>query len=102
MDSILVAKPVGALDSVVHVPPPVVLVHVAERGVDAALSSDRVASRGEKLGDASRVEAGLGQAEGSTQTGAAGTNNDGVILMVLFFLSHKVNSFCSSNLRENF
>ena len=57
--------------------------HVAERGVDATLSGDCVTSRGEELGDASRVEAGLGQAEGGTQTGAAGTDNERIVLMVL-------------------
>ena len=67
MDGVLVTEPVGALDSVVHVPPPVVLVHVAERGVDATLSGDSVASRGEELGYASRVETSLGQAEGRSQ-----------------------------------
>ncbi len=83
VDGVLVTEPVGALDGIVHVPSPVVLVHVAERGVDAALGGDCVASRGEELGDASRVEAGLGQAEGGTQTGAAGADNERIVLMVL-------------------
>ena len=83
MDGILVTEPVGALDGVKHVPPPVVLVHVAESGVDAALGSNSVAPRGEQLGDASRVEAGLSQAEGSTQTGTAGTDDDRIVLVVL-------------------
>ena len=41
-DGVLVAEPVGALDGVVHVPAPVVLAHIAERGGDAALRRDRV------------------------------------------------------------
>ena len=32
LDGILIAEPVRSLDGVVHVPAPVVLVHVAERG----------------------------------------------------------------------
>ena len=37
MDGILVAEPIGALDGVVHVPPPVVRLHVAQSSVDSAL-----------------------------------------------------------------
>jgi hypothetical protein len=70
-------------------------VHVAERGVDAALGGDRVASRGEELGNAGRVEASLGQAEGGTQTGAAGTDDERIVLMVL--VQPKVNSLCLSD-----
>ena len=36
-DGVLVAEPIGAFDGVVHVPAPVVLAHIAERGGDAAL-----------------------------------------------------------------
>jgi hypothetical protein len=39
MDGVLVAQPVGALDGVVHVPPPVVRLHVAQGSVDASLKS---------------------------------------------------------------
>jgi hypothetical protein len=71
-------------------------VHVAERGVDAALGSDRVASRGEELGNAGRVEASLGQAECGTQTGTAGTDDERIVLMVL--VQPKVNSLCPSDI----
>ena len=37
MDGILVAEPIGALDGVVHVPPPVVRLHGAQSSVDSAL-----------------------------------------------------------------
>ena len=37
VDGILVAEPIGALDGVVHVPPPVVRLHVAQSSVDSAL-----------------------------------------------------------------
>ena len=47
-DRILVAEPVGAPDGVEHVPAPVVLLHVAQRGADAALRRDRVAARRER------------------------------------------------------
>lgn len=83
MNSILVTEPVGALDGVVHVPSPVILVHVAERSVDTTLRSDGVRSGGEELGNAGSVEAGLGETESGTETGTAGTDNDGIVLVVL-------------------
>lgn len=83
MDGVLVAEPVGTLDGVVHVPAPVVLVHVAESGVDTTLGSDSVASCGEQLRDTGSVEASLGQTEGGAQTGATGTDNEGIVLVVL-------------------
>ena len=38
-DRVLVPEPVRALDCVVHVPVPVVLVHIAECGADAACAA---------------------------------------------------------------
>lgn len=84
VNGILVTEPVGTLDSVIHVPSPVVLVHVAEGGIDATLSSDSVASSGKKLRDTGRIETGLGETEGSTETGTTGTNDNGIVLVVLF------------------
>src|SRR5262249_4412349 len=52
LDCILVAEPVGTLDGVVHVPAPIILAHIAERGGDAALPRNRVRTRREDLGDA--------------------------------------------------
>jgi hypothetical protein len=42
-----------------------------------------VTSCGEKLGDTSCVESSLGQTEGSAQTGTTGTDNDGIVLVIL-------------------
>ena len=58
-DGVLVAEPVGALDGVVHVPAPVVLAHVAERGGDAALRRDRMRAGRKHLGDAGGLAAPL-------------------------------------------
>ena len=44
-DRVLVPEPVGAPDRVEHVPAPVVLLDIAERGADSALRGDRVAAR---------------------------------------------------------
>lgn len=76
MDSILISEPIRSLDGVVpvlisirnpdrargnsHVPSPIVLGHVSERSVDSSLSSDRMTSRGEQLGDTSSLESCLG------------------------------------------
>ena len=82
LDRVLVAQPVGALDRVVHVPAPVVLAHVAERGRDAALGRHGVAAGREDLADAGGLEAGLGQTQGRAQAGAAGADHDDVVGMV--------------------
>ena len=55
LDRVLVAEPVAALDRVLRVPAPVVLAHVAQRGVDAALGGHGVRARREQLGDAPEV-----------------------------------------------
>ena len=82
-DRVLVAEPVGALDGVVHVPAPVVLAHVAERGGDAALRRDRVRARREDLGDAGGAQAGFGAADDGAQARAAGADHHHVIGVVL-------------------
>ena len=82
-DRVLVAEPVGALDGVVHVPAPVVLAHVAERGRDAALRRDGVRAGREHLGDAGGAQAGFGAADDRAQARAAGADHDHVIGVVL-------------------
>jgi len=61
VNCVLVTEPVGALDSVVHVPSPVVLVHVAKSSVDATLSSNCVRSCRKQLGNDSRLETSLSE-----------------------------------------
>jgi hypothetical protein len=56
-DGVLIAQPVRALDGVVHVPAPVVLAHVAERGGNAALRGNGVRAGRENLGDAGGLQA---------------------------------------------
>ena len=74
-DRILVAKPVGTLDGVVHVPVPVIFLGVAQAGSDAALRRDGVRTGGKDLGQHGGPEAGLGQLNGGTQAGTTGTDN---------------------------
>ena len=53
-DGVLVPEPIGTLDSIVHVPFPMIFSHIAERRADTALGGDCVATRRENLGDARR------------------------------------------------
>lgn len=61
VDSVLVTQPVGALDGVVHVPSPIILVHVSKSSVDTTLGSYRVRSCGEELRDTGSLEASFGE-----------------------------------------
>ncbi len=78
-DRVLVAEPVRPLDRVVHVPAPVVVVHVAERGADPALRRHGMAAGRKHLADAGGLEPGDGAAEGRAQPGPAGADDDDVI-----------------------
>ena len=82
-DGVLVAEPVGAFDGVVHVPAPVVLAHIAERGGNAALRCNGVRARRENFGDTGSAQAGLTAPDHRAQTGTAGANNDDVIAVIL-------------------
>ena len=82
-DRVLVAEPVGALHRVVHVPAPVILAHVSERGGDAALRRDRVRAGGEDFRDAGGLQAGLGATERGAKAGAAGADDHDVIGVIV-------------------
>lgn len=82
MDSILITQPVGTLDGIVHVPEPVIGMHVTKSSVDTTLGGHGVGTGREKLGDTSGVEASLGETESSTETSTTGTNNDSIVLVV--------------------
>lgn len=84
MNGILISKPVGALYGIVHVTPPVILVHVSQRRVDTTLSSDCVTSCGEKLRYAGSVEPCFGKTEGCSQTCTSSTDNDRIVFMVYY------------------
>ena len=74
-DGILVAQPVRPLHGVVHVPLPIVVAHVAERGGDAPLSRYRVRTRREHLGDAGGTQTGLRAADRGPQARPAGAHH---------------------------
>lgn len=56
---------------------------LSEGSVDTTLGSDSVTSRGEQLGNTSCLESSLGQTESSAQTGTTGTDNEGIVLVIL-------------------
>ena len=80
LDGVLVTEPIGALDGVVHVIfPVVVLAHVVEGGANPALRGHRVTARREHLGDAGGLQAGHGHAQGGAQTGPTGADDNRVV-----------------------
>jgi hypothetical protein len=82
VDGILVTEPIGSLHGIVHVPAPVIWLHVAEGGVHSPLGSDSVRSGWKKLCDASGVETGFGQAKCGSKAGTASTDDDGIEFVV--------------------
>jgi len=78
LDGILVAEPVRPFHRVVHVPAPVVLAHIAERGRDAALGCDGVTAGREDLCDAGCLEAAGCAFERGAQARAAGPHDNDV------------------------
>ena len=81
-DGVLIAQPVRPFDGVVHVPAPVILAHVAQRGADAALRRNGMAARREHLGDAGGFQTSGAHAERGAQAGPAGADDHHVIGMV--------------------
>mmetsp|Transcript_11997 Transcript_11997/g.21516 ORF Transcript_11997/g.21516 Transcript_11997/m.21516 type:complete len:570 (-) Transcript_11997:118-1827(-) len=82
LNSILVTEPVATLNGIVGVPPPVILSHVTESGINTTLGSDSVRPRGEKLGDTGSLESLLRETNSGTETSTTGTNDNSVELVV--------------------
>src|SRR5690606_16655811 len=82
LDRVLVPEPVGALHGVVHVPAPIVLAHVAERGADPALRRDRMAARREYFTNRRGGQPLLRETERRAQTSAAGADDNHVERMI--------------------
>ena len=56
---------------------------LSKSSVDTTLGSNSVRSRREEFGDTSGVESSLRKTEGGTETSTTGTNDDGIVLVVL-------------------
>ena len=82
-DGVLIAEPVRPLDGVVHVPAPVVLVHVAERCRNAALRRHGMRAGRKHFCDAGGAQAGFAAADHRAQARAAGADHDDVVGVVL-------------------
>ena len=82
-DRVLVAEPVRPLDGVVHVPAPVVRMHVAERSRNAALRRHRMRAGREHFCDAGGAQARFRAADHGAQAGAAGADDHDVVGVVL-------------------
>src|SRR5262249_1719830 len=83
LDRILIAEPVRPLDGVVHVPPPVILAHIAERRGNAALGRNRVRTGREHLADGGGPQTGRAASDDGAQARAAGADHDDVVGMIL-------------------
>ena len=82
LDGVLITQPIRTLDGVVEMEAPVVLAHVAQRSTDAALRRHGVAAGGKDLGDAGGGQALGGHAHGRPQSGATGTDDNHVVLVM--------------------
>ncbi len=78
-DSVLIAEPVRALDGVVHVPAPVVLAHIAERGGDAALCRHGVRAGRKHFGDAGCAQSRLAASDHGAQSRPASADDHDVV-----------------------
>jgi hypothetical protein len=83
VNGVLVTKPIRTLDGIVHVPSPVILVHVTERCVDTSLGGNGVGSGWEELRNTSSVETSLGKTESSSKTSSTRSNDDSIVFVIL-------------------
>mmetsp|Transcript_24906 Transcript_24906/g.38195 ORF Transcript_24906/g.38195 Transcript_24906/m.38195 type:complete len:163 (+) Transcript_24906:756-1244(+) len=82
MNGILIAQPIAPLDSIVHVPSPIVRLHVPKGGVDATLGGNGVGPSGEQFGHTGGFEAGFREAHCGAEAGAACADYEGVVGVV--------------------
>lgn len=74
MDCVLVTEPIRSFHCVVHMPFPVIVLHVSQGCIDATLSSDCVRTGGEKFCDDGCFEAFSDEAESCTESSATWSN----------------------------
>ena len=82
LDGILVSQVVASLYRIIHMPQPVIRFDIAQCRSHATLSRNRVRSRGEYLGNNSRIHF-PGSSQGGSQTGSPSPHNDYVVLVYL-------------------
>ena len=91
-DGVLVAEPIGALDGVVHVPAPIVLAHIAERGRNAALSRHGMAAGRKDFGDAGDLETLFCRFQGCAKPCATCPDDDDVEIVIGDRISGHINA----------
>lgn len=84
MNGILISQPIGTFDSIVHMPPPIILVHISKCGVYTSLCGNGVTPSRKELRYTSGIKPCFSQAESRSKSRPAGTNNEGIILVVLY------------------
>lgn len=77
-DCILIAEIITALDSIEHVPVPVIRPYIRQGGIDATLRRHRVGACRKNLRHYRDTRLGLCQLQGRAQTAAAGANYQGI------------------------
>jgi hypothetical protein len=82
VNSILVSQPVGSLDRIVHMPPPIVLVHISQCSVDTPLRGHRVRPGRKELGYTGSVEASFSETECGAQASSTGSDDHSIVLVV--------------------
>src|SRR5215470_1304143 len=82
-DRVLIAEPIRPFHGVVHMPAPIVLAHIAERGRNAPLRRNRMGAGGEYFADAGGSQPGGAAAHHGAQARTAGPDHDNVVGMIL-------------------
>mmetsp|Transcript_12168 Transcript_12168/g.17734 ORF Transcript_12168/g.17734 Transcript_12168/m.17734 type:complete len:264 (+) Transcript_12168:750-1541(+) len=82
MNGILVTQPIASLDSIIHMPAPIIFVHVSKGGIDSSLGCHGVGTGGEEFGDAGGFESCFRETHGGTEACSSGSNDDGIVFMV--------------------
>src|ERR1700677_409084 len=84
--SILITKPIGTLDGVVHMPTPIIRAHITKRSRDATLSSHSMATSWKNLADTGCRKAFFCHTKCSAKTGATCSYNDNIMMMFYDFI----------------
>ena len=82
VDGVLITQPVASLDSIISVPPPVVVMHVSKGRIDTSLSSNSMRTGGEKFRNAGSLEALLDETESRAKASSSGSNHHSIKGMV--------------------
>ena len=99
---ILVSKPVGSLHGIIHMPPPIILMHATRNvsgpesmnrisverllpkcGIDSSLGGNGMTPCREELRYTGRIESSLRQTKRRAKAGSSGTDHQCIIFVIL-------------------